>query len=230
MVCFSLVGAGGRMNISKRDLFKSFYSKRIYFFHQREAFKEEVVELKTLRELLSINCKDWENTPLSYLSSREALSTGIMIYVKKGYLGEKHICRAIELCQHAFMETKDKELSFLASMALGILYFECALLQKKKEAKENFFKTSAAYLKTANDIAPEDDHSCLYHAIVQRGRGQNLEAVAKTLIKASKLSPVPSPIYKILINIYSELEMEQAALFYRNKSELADMEEALLVA
>lgn len=210
------------MNISRRDLFKRFYSKRIYFLHQRESFKEEVVELSTLRELLNVNCRDWEKTPVAYLSSKEALAVGIMLFIKKGYRGEKYTHRAIEFCEYAYMETKDPQIAYLSSLALGVLYFENALVQKTKTEQEKFFKTSTAYLKTASDIAPEDDHSCLYHAIVQRGRGHNLEEVAKTLVKASKVSMAPIAIYKILTNIYSELEMDKAATFYQNKWEMEE--------
>lgn len=210
------------MNISKRDLFKRFYSKRIYFIHTRESFKEEVVGTSTLRELLQVNCRDWENTPLSYLSAKEALAVGIMLYVKKSYRGPQYIEKAIELCEYAYMETKNAELSYLASLALGVLYFENALAQNVPQEREKFFKTSTAYLKTASEIAPDDDHSCLYHAIVQRGRGVDLESVAKTLVRASKVSQGPAAIYKILTNIYLELQMIDAAKFYQKKFEDVD--------
>lgn len=210
------------MNITRRDLFKGFYSKRIYFIHQNESFKEEVVELKTLQELLRVNCRDWEKTPVAYLSAKEALAVGIMLFIKKSYRGEKYIKKAIEFCEYAYMETKDNQLAFLSSLALGVLYFENALIQSDVKEQEKLFKTSTAYLKTASEIAPEDDHSCLYHAIVQRGRGHNLEEVAKTLVRASKISLSPEPIYKILSNIYDELNMEQASTFYRNKWEMEE--------
>lgn len=207
------------MNITRKELFKRFYSKRIYFIHERDSFKEEVVNLSTLRELLKVNCRDWEKTPMSYLSSKEALAVGIMLFVKKGYRGHGYTEKAIKLCEYAYMETKDPQLSYLGALALGVLYFENALVQQDSSDREKFFKISTAYLKTASGIAPGDDHSCLYQAIVQRGRGVDLEQVAKTLVRASKVSEAPVPLFKILSNIYVELKMTKAASFYRKKFE-----------
>ncbi len=216
------------MNITKRDLFKSFYSKRIYFIHQRESFKEEVVKLSTLKSLMSVNCRDWEKTPVSYLSAKESLAVGIMLFVKKSYRGQKYIEKAIQYCEYAYMETKDLELSYLSSMALGVLYFELAMTEKETPLQEKLFKTSTAYLKTAGELAPSDDHSCLYHAIVQRGRGVDLELVAKTLVRASKSTDSPRSIYKLLTNIYTKLCMEKAASFYKNKVDQIDEEDLII--
>lgn len=205
------------MNINRRELFKDFYSKRIYFIHKRESFKEEVVGTKTLSSLLQVKCRDWEKTPLSYLSSKEALAVGIMLFIKKSYRGEKYIKKAIDFCEYAYMETKDREISYLSSMALGVLYFEYAMVLTEIEKRNKFFKISSAYLKTASESASNDDHSPLYHAIVQQGRGINLETVAKTLVKASKVSTRPIPIFKLLTGIYAKLKMKDAEAFYRNK-------------
>lgn len=205
------------MNINRRELFKDFYSKRIYFIHKRESFKEEVVGTKTLSSLLQVKCRDWEKTPLSYLSSKEALAVGIMLFIKKSYRGEKYIKKAIDFCEYAYMETKDREISYLSSMALGVLYFEYAMVLTEIEKRNKFFKISSAYLKTASESASSDDHSPLYHAIVQQGRGINLETVAKTLVKASKVSTTPIPIFKLLTGIYAKLKMKDAEAFYRNK-------------
>ncbi|MFT6546327.1 MAG: hypothetical protein ACJAT2_003669 [Bacteriovoracaceae bacterium] len=207
------------MNINKRELFKDFYSKRIYFIHKRESFKEEVVRSKTLRSLLQVRCRDWEKTPLSYLSSKEALAVGIMLFVKKSYRGEKFIKKAIDFCEYAYMETQDREISYLSSMALGVLYFEYALILEEKDKQSKFFKISSAYLKTASENSSDDDHSHLYHAIVQQGRGIELELVAKTLVRASKVSIEPTPIFKLLTGIYSKLNMKEAEAFYRSKYE-----------
>lgn len=221
------------MNITRRDLFKSFYSKRIYFIHRRESFKEDVVKLSTLRGLMNVQCRDWEKTPVSYLSAKESLAVGIMLFVKKSYRGKKYIERAIQYCEYAYMETKDLELSYLGSLALGVLYFELALVETDKVKQDKLFKTSTAYLKTAAELAPSDDHSCLYHAVVQRGRGVDLELVAKTLVRASKATDSPKAIYQLLINIYTKLSMEKAASFYQNKMsqiEEDDLIESRLVA
>jgi hypothetical protein len=207
------------MNINRRELFKDFYSKRIYFIHKRESFKEEVVRSKTLSTLLQVKCRDWEKTPLSYLSSKEALAVGIMLFVKKNYRGEKYIKKAIDFCEYAYMETKDREISYLSSLALGVLYFEYALVLMDEESKSKFFKISTAYLKTATESSSNDDHSHLYHAIVQQGRGIELELVAKTLVQASKVSIEPIPIFKLLTGIYSKLNMKEAEAFYKKKWE-----------
>lgn len=219
------------MNMTRKELFRSFYSKRIYFFHKREQFKEDVVELKTVRSLLSVSCRDWEKTPMSYLSAKEALAVGIMIYVKKNYRGIKYINRAIELCEYAYMETKNREISYMASLALGVLYFELALLEGDFKKKEKLFKASSAYIKTSSEIAPGDDHSSLYQAVVQQGRGQDLHEVAKSLVKASKVTDSPAPIYKMLTNIYTQLDMGKASEFYKKKwEEWEELDELLLCA
>ncbi len=178
---------------------------------------------------MNVKCRDWESTPVSYLSAKESLAVGIMLFVKKSYRGKKYIERAIQYCEYAYMETKDLELSYLGSLALGILYFELALIEKEdKVQQDKLFKTSTAYLKTAAELAPSDDHSCLYHAVVQRGRGVDLELVAKTLVRASKVTDSPRSIYQLLINIYSKLNMEKAATFYHNKLELIEEDEPII--
>lgn len=178
-------------------------------------YRQHIVERQTLVNLLTYKSADWGDTPMEYLSELEALARAISICLKNP--GRKDsVLKAIAFCQYSLL-SKEKEVRYLSSLSLGILFFELALLERNTGVQKIHLGNALQFFKMAKGIVGIDQHTLLYLALIEVAR-DDLMGSAVYLTRAAYYTKKPRPLFFALSQIYLKFGMERVSLFYFKKA------------
>ncbi len=127
----------------------------------------------------------------------------------------KFFYNAALICEN---EESKKEVIYLAYLGLAICHFERSLLCKEAKKQRQEIDIAEHYLHEASMYHDARELSFLYHTLFQAAKGE-VEGAIHQISKASKVTRTPKAYYEVLEFAYRKLQMENVAIFYRNRLE-----------
>ncbi len=173
-----------------------------------------------LNKIEAVSKKDylkWVRIHREYLSAFESLAVGISLYFEEIGPREDDTEQVMSYFEYAIQNSTDNNVSYLAKVSLGIMYFNIALTKTDDVAQSKLMKISRFYFNEASELVDNNELSLLYRALTEVGVGEIAEA-CRFITKASKLSQDPNVLYTVLKKVYDNLGLQSISKFYAIKA------------
>lgn len=210
--------------VKSSSVFISFYTKNLHrFLAKLPAFSlHDFLAFESLEKFSARDCEFWVNTHIDFLSGLESLAVAISLARKSDLSNaddlkkmSKFFYNAVLVCEN---DENKKEVIYLAYLGLAVCHFERSLLCKEAKKQRQEIDIAEHYLHEASMYHDARELSFLYHTLFQAARGE-VEGAINQISKASKVTRTPRAYYEVLEFAYRKLQMENVAVFYRNRLE-----------
>lgn len=206
------------------NVFLSFYTKNLHRYLSRlPAYSLFDIEaFKSLEKFSARDCELWVHTNIEFLSGLECLAVAISLGRKSEFSNQddykkmsKYFYNSIVQCEHL---SKKEDIIYLAYLGLSICHFERSLIVGDISKQRKELKIAEHYLHEASLYFDAREITDLYHTLYQAALGE-VEKAIWHISRASKVASSPRAYYEVLEFAYNKLQMQNVALFYRNRIE-----------
>lgn len=210
-----------------------FFSNNLRKYIDRNIYRVDSSKhvFNVLEILNSKNYQKWESLPFSYLTPLETLGVGLYLAAKdNGHKLSKdsYFLKAAHYFLWTIENSHTRKYEFcLASTCLGVILLERSLFENRHKQKK-YILLAKHYLETSQELLLKKqmnphqtiliEINFIYQALVRVCLGE-LEQAIQNIQKAAKISKNPSPLWKILSNVYKNLGQENIHLYFWNKYE-----------
>jgi tetratricopeptide (TPR) repeat protein len=201
------------------SLYADFFVHVLEKYIPSDVYKVGGIDSEIMEQMSLMSSRDfekWSHLPITYLSNIESLALGIYTYYsnsqKKADISYKYF---EEILDNHFINKE--EVAYLASLGLGIIYFEKIKKEKMLAMQKKHLDTAKFYFLKAYQINHQEELALFYLALVEVANNELPKAI-NYLRKVAKISRRADKIYHILSCIYLNMNLDRVAEFYRLKS------------
>ncbi|OUR97127.1 hypothetical protein A9Q84_12420 [Halobacteriovorax marinus] len=170
----------------------------------------------------AVNSK-WQTVHQSYLTSSEALVLGIKMF-HEGHTSHKRNSNGIhDMFEYALSsKASNVEDQQLILLAMGIYYFSKALEQEQRSKQRKTMRLARHYMAESLKLNGKCSLTRLHLTLVHVALADINSALVELVRIGRDFND--EKIYKILFNIYEEMDLPNVALFYSLKASKAKNE------
>ena len=179
---------------------------------------------KFISHIDSQTIRRWSKLPVNYLTATESLALGTTLafgpFLHK-IENINYFKKVVGYFDYSLDHSRsDSKIRAICNTSLGVLFFEKALLEDRKKQRKYLILAKFYLNESLSEISKEEkahkEINLIYLTLVHVSLGELYQGI-HSLHKAAKVSLEPISLWRILANIYKNLNMPRVQQYYENK-------------